>query len=83
MSANKALNDIKVKTNLRVLRAIKEVSQDDVARAVGVTRTTIGRIERGETDKTNIKLALLLAKYFQRPVDDIFFINNGTQIKHF
>lgn len=70
--------NVKVKTNLRVLRAEKEVSQSDVAKAAGVARATIGRIERGDTGATDIKLALLLAQYFQRPVEDIFFLTDGS-----
>jgi len=73
--------NMKIKNNIRVLRAEKNVSQDDVARAIGTTRTTISYIENGRTSSTNVTIVLLLAMYFKKSVEDIFFIDNVLQVE--
>ena len=50
-----------------------EMSQEDLANAVGVTRQTIHSIEKGKFVPSAL-LALKLAKFFNKKVEDIFFI---------
>ena len=60
--------------NLRKLRfEHNEMSQQELANAVGVTRLTIHSIE---TKKFNpsVLLALRIAKYFKRPLEEVFYI---------
>ncbi len=60
-----------LKNTLRVQRAIKNVTQEELAAAVGVTRKTINTIENGiYTPSTT--LALRLARFFGVPVEEIF-----------
>jgi len=50
-----------------------EISQQDLANAVGVTRLTIHSIEAGKFNPSTL-LALKIARYFNVPVEDIFFL---------
>ncbi len=60
--------------NLRHCRFDKnEMSQADLAEAVGVTRQSIHSIEKGKFVPSTL-LALKLAKFFNKTVEDIFFI---------
>lgn len=65
-------NDEKsMKNNLKVWRATKDITQEDLAREVGVTRQTINAIEKGRYDPS-LELAFRLAKYFNCRIEDIF-----------
>jgi putative transcriptional regulator len=50
-----------------------DMSQEALAREVGVTRQTIHSIERAKFVPSTL-LALKIARFFGRPVEDIFFI---------
>jgi putative transcriptional regulator len=50
-----------------------EISQQDLADAVGVTRQTIFSIEKGKFVPSTL-LALKIARFFKKSVEDIFFI---------
>ncbi len=56
---------------LRVQRAIKNITQEELAAAVGVTRKTINTIENN-VYVPSTALALRLAKFFEVPVEEIF-----------
>lgn len=60
-----------LKNTLRVQRAIKNVTQEEVAMAVGVTRKTINTIENAVYTPSTA-LALRLAKYFGVTVEELF-----------
>ncbi len=49
------------------------MSQQDLANAVGVTRLTIHSIETGKFNPS-ILLALKIAKFFEKPVEKIFYL---------
>jgi putative transcriptional regulator len=58
--------------NLKSIRFNKgEVTQEELARAVGVTRQTIIAIEKGKFNPS-VKLALMIAAYFDCTVEEIF-----------
>lgn len=57
--------------NLKVLRAIKNVSQEDLAKQIEVSRQTINAMEKGKYVPSTV-LALKLARYFDTPVEEIF-----------
>nr|WP_035777108.1 helix-turn-helix transcriptional regulator [Clostridium arbusti] len=59
------------KTKLKVLRAEKELTQEELAEIIGVSRGTILEIERG-TFNPSLKLAFKIANYFNKKIDDIF-----------
>ena len=49
-----------------------EMSQDALAKSVGITRQTIVALEGGHY-APSLELAMKLARVFKRGVDDIFF----------
>ncbi len=49
-----------------------ELSQDTLARAVGITRQTIIALEGGHY-APSLELAMRLARFFGKRVDDVFF----------
>jgi len=50
-----------------------ELSQEELANTVGVTRQTIHSIEKGKFVPSAL-LALKIARFFDKKVEDIFFI---------
>ncbi len=52
-----------------------EISQQELANAVGVTRLTIHSIEKGKFNPS-VLLALKIAKFFNKPVEEIFYISD-------
>ena len=50
-----------------------EMSQEDLANEVGVTRQSIHSIEKGKFVPSTL-LALRLARFFNKTVEEIFFI---------
>ena len=56
---------------IRVERAIRRISQQDLANAVGVSRQTIFAIEN-EKFIPSTELALKLSAYFGKSVNDLF-----------
>jgi putative transcriptional regulator len=65
---------VKLGNNLRRCRFDhNEISQEDLANAVGVTRQTILSIEKGKFVPSTL-LALKLARFFGKTVDEIFYI---------
>lgn len=60
-----------MKNTVRVERAILDITQQDLAVAVGVSRQTINSIESGKYVPSTV-LALKIARYFKKPTDSIF-----------
>ena len=56
---------------LKIERAIKNLTQDDLAKLVGVSRQTVNSIETGRYIPSTV-LALKISKIFEKPVDEIF-----------
>lgn len=65
-----------INNKIKIYRAIKNVSQQELADAIGVTQQTIGRIEKLGT--TNLVTAKKIANYFGVRIEDIFLIKNTT-----
>lgn len=66
-----SVHRLRLANRLRVLRAERDLTQEELAKAVGVTRQTIIAIEGGEYEPS-VLLALALARYFGRPLEDVF-----------
>lgn len=60
---------------IRVFRAEHKLSQAELADAIGVSRKTISTIEVGRFVPSTI-IALKIARYFNVPVEDIFFLGD-------
>jgi putative transcriptional regulator len=57
--------------NLKDLRKLKKVSQNDLADALSVSRQTINSIENGKFDPS-LTLAMKLTRYFGVSLEEIF-----------
>ena len=57
---------------LKAARAEKDMTQADLAAAVGVTRQTMNAIEKGEYNPT-IKLCRAICRVLGRTLDDLFW----------
>lgn len=60
-----------MKNSLKVERAIKNITQEELAKQIGVTRQAVNSIELGKYVPSTI-LALKLSRFFNKPVNDIF-----------
>lgn len=60
-----------LKNTIKIQRAIKNVTQEELAAAVGVTRKTINTIENGIYTPSTA-LALRMARYFGITVEELF-----------
>lgn len=60
-----------MKNNLRVQRAIMNITQAELANLIQVSRQTINSIEAGKYVPSTV-LALKLSRLFEKPVEEIF-----------
>lgn len=60
-----------MKNTLKVERAILDLTQDDLAKKIGVSRQTINSIEKNRYVPSTV-LALKLSKIFNKPVNEFF-----------
>ena len=60
-----------MKNTVKVERAIKDIPQQQLAEAIGVSRNTINSIESGKYIPSTV-LALKIARYFGKPAESIF-----------
>lgn len=68
--------ELKMKNNLRVERAILKISQQHLAEMTSVSRQTINAVETGKYVPSTI-LALKIARYIKKPVEEIFVLEVG------
>lgn len=60
-----------MKNNIRVERAILNITQEELAQRINVTRQSIHAVENGKYVPSTI-LALKIARVFHKTVDEIF-----------
>jgi putative transcriptional regulator len=72
------LVDRRLNNRLRVARAERNLSQDQLARLVGVTRQTISSIETGLYSPSAL-LAFTLAEQLAKRVDELFFLDGESR----
>mgnify|MGYP003627922586 CR=1 FL=1 len=60
-----------MENTIKVERAILSLTQDDLAKKIGVSRQTINSIEANRYVPSTV-LALKLSKIFGKPVNDFF-----------
>ncbi|MBT2562457.1 helix-turn-helix transcriptional regulator [Pedobacter sp. ISL-64] len=65
-----------MKNNIRVQRAIKNITQAELADLIQVSRQTINTIESGKYVPSTV-LALKMARVFNKPVEEIFELEEG------
>ena len=64
-----------MKNKIKVYRAMHDLTQEDLAQAVGVTRQTILAIEKGKY-VPSLDLAFRIALNFHVTIEDIFQYDN-------
>ena len=64
-----------LQNQLKVFRAKRQLTQQELADSIGVTRKTINVIEAGNYSPSVI-LALNIAKFFDTPVEEIFYLDS-------
>ena len=68
-----------MKNNIRVERAIKNITQAELAEKVGVSRQTINSIESNKYIPSTL-LALKIARVFEKPVEEIFSLEENDLV---
>ena len=70
-----------LKNRIKVQRAIKDLTQEQLAQRVGVSRKTINNIEKGRYVPSGY-LILKLAKEFEAPVEEIFQLSDDSDLQN-
>jgi putative transcriptional regulator len=65
-----------MKNNIKVQRAILNLTQQDLAERIGVSRQTINAMEAAKYVPSTV-LALKLSRLFGKPVNEIFDLEEG------
>lgn len=78
MRRKKTVEDYNVswECRLRVFRAEKSLTQEEVASSLGVTRQTISAIEKGSYNPS-LGLAYRIAKLFNVTIEEMFNFKNS------
>ena len=65
-----------MKNNIKVERAIKDLTQEELANKVSVSRQTINAMEANKYVPSTV-LALKIARVFNKRVEEIFILEKG------
>jgi putative transcriptional regulator len=72
------MSEIRLGNRLKVARAERNLSQEELAKLVGVTRQTISSIETGQYCPSAL-LAFLLSKKLNKEVNGLFYLEGDEQ----
>lgn len=72
------MNNPRLANRLKVARAERNISQEELAKLVGVTRQTISSIETGQYCPSAL-LAFVLSKRLEKHIDELFFLEGDYQ----
>ncbi|GGP13247.1 helix-turn-helix transcriptional regulator [Oceanobacillus neutriphilus] len=61
-----------MRNNVKITRVKTSMTQQQLAKNVGVTRQTIGLIEKGEYNPT-LSLCIAIAKELEKTLDELFW----------
>ena len=64
-----------MKNNIKVERAIKGLTQEDLANKVSVSRQTINAMEANKYVPSTV-LALKISRIFKKPVEEVFILED-------
>lgn len=64
-----------MKNTLKIERAIKDYTQEELAKKVSVSRQTINAIETNKYIPSTV-LALKIARLFEKPLEEIFILED-------
>lgn len=65
-----------MKNKIKIERAIKNITQDELAKIISVSRQTINAMEANKYVPSTV-LALKIAKYFEKPIEEIFELDEN------
>lgn len=65
-----------MKNNIKIERAIKNLTQEELANRVSVSRQTINAMEANKYVPSTV-LAMKIAKVFTKTVEEIFILEKG------
>lgn len=60
-----------MENRIRIERAIRNITQEELADALGVSRQTVISIENGKYDPS-LKLAFKISEYFGKSIEELF-----------
>ena len=69
-----------MKNRIKIERAILDITQDELAKQIGVSRQTINSIEKNRYIPSTV-LALKLSILFKKPVNDFFELDDEEKSK--
>ena len=72
------MKDIEIGNRLRLARVEQDLTQQELADLVGVTRQTIGLIEAAKYNPT-LKLCLMLARVTEKTLDELFWMKGEIE----
>ena len=64
---------------LKLARMEKDMSQNELAKRVGVTRQTIGMVEAGDYNPT-LKLCIQICRELDKTLNDLFWEDNNDEM---
>ena len=70
------LTENSMKNRIEELRKDRGINQQELARAIRVSRQTISSIQNGKYNPS-LELAFIISDYFQLPIEDIFLYKGG------
>ena len=70
-----------MKNWIKVERAKKNITQEELGKALGVSRNAIASLETGRYE-ANVTFAIRLARYFNKKVEEVFFVTDDDIPKH-
>ena len=72
------MDDLELRNTIKVQRAIRNLTQAELAESAGVTRKSVNAIETGRM-VLSVLLALKLARALEVSVDNLFNLAGGPQ----
>ena len=70
-----------METKLKVFRAMRDITQEELARAIGVTRQTIIAMEKGDYNPS-LELAFKIVRFFDAKIEDVFIYDDAGDKKN-
>ncbi len=67
-----------MENRLKVYRAMRDLTQEQLAKELGVTRATVNAIEKLRYDPS-LRLAFDLARFFEVRIEDLFVYKSEGQ----
>ena len=67
-----------MQTKLKVYRAMHNITQEDLANAIGITRQTVIAMEKGKYNPS-LALAFKIARYFKVKIEDVFVYDQNNK----